>query len=107
MKLPEQLGRQSIVGVGERVYGQPYQTPDGATVVTVSRVRNGLFGRTESPVGVCVIRGDDATFVSAVDANRVPTIAISTALLSAAFVTLAILRRPPWPDLRLTHLDER
>ena len=107
MKLPEPFERQSVAGIGERVYGQPYQTPDGATVVTVSRVRNGLFGRTESPVGVCVLRGDDATWVSAVDANRVPTIAISTGLLAAAFVTLAILRRPPWPDLRPTRLGER
>ena len=98
MKIPALLERYP--SMGERVYGEPYQTADGATVITVARVRTTPFGRTESPIGVCVIRGGHGTFVSALDVNVVPTIAISTGLAAAVITTLALLRRPPWPDLR-------
>lgn len=103
MKLPEILERYptgDVAAIGERVYGAPYQTPDGATIITVGRVRAGAVGVTAAPAGVFVIRGDDAKWVPAVDANRVAVIGVSTGLLAAVITCLAVLRRPPWPDLR-------
>lgn len=84
---------------GGAVYGEPYQTPDGTTVITVSRVRAG----TAAPVGVCVIRGDDARFLPTIDASRVAVIAVSTGLAAAVIGCLALLRRPPWPDLHVNR----
>lgn len=81
---------------GRSVYGEPYQTPDGATVITVSRRRAGLA----SPVGVCVIRGESARFLPTVEPDRVAVLAVSTGLLAAVITCLTLLRRPPWPDLR-------
>lgn len=84
---------------GSTVYGEPHQTPDGATVITVARVRAGMA----SPVGVCVIRGESARFLPTVEPDRVAVIAVSTGLVAAAITALALLRRPPWPDLRATR----
>ena len=76
-----------------RVYGEPYQTPDGATVITVARLGSG------AALGAFVIRGDSAKWVPVVDANRIALIGVTTGLLAAVIGSLAVLRRPPWPDL--------
>ncbi|MEM6105222.1 hypothetical protein AAHS21_03005 [Mycobacterium sp. 050272] len=75
-----------------RVYGQPFQTSDGATVITVER-----------PVGVFVIREGRATWVPAVNANRVALIGVLTGLLAAVIGSLAVLRQPPWPLMTITE----
>ncbi|HEU0192208.1 MAG TPA: hypothetical protein VFR17_13215 [Mycobacterium sp.] len=104
MKLAEVLEQLPADTGGKTVYGEPFQTPDGATVVTVARVRAGRTGRTAgvtaSPVGVFVLRDDQARWVPAVDASRVALIGVATGMLSALIAMLAVLRRPPWPDLR-------
>ncbi|MEZ0354053.1 hypothetical protein [Mycobacterium sp. pR1184] len=75
-----------------RVYGAPFETTDGATVITVER-----------PVGVFVIREGRATWVPAVNANRVALIGVLTGLLAAVIGSLAVLRQPPWPLMTITE----
>lgn len=74
-----------------RVYGEPYQTPDGATVILVAK-----------PRGVFVIRSDRASWVPAVDGNRIALIGVITGLLAAVIGSLAVLRQPPWPRITIT-----
>jgi hypothetical protein len=83
---------------------------DGVTIVPVARVG----GRTKpgaedvdlrlmaKPVGVFVIKDGEASWVPVVDATRIPLMGELIALVSATFATLAMVRRPPWPDLRGT-----
>ncbi len=91
-----------------RVYGEPYQTPDGTTVLTVAKVRGGRSRRRSgeggdgfiaSPMGVFVVRGEQARWVPAIDGNRMALIGVITGLAAAVIGSLAVLRRPPWPDL--------
>lgn len=87
---------------GSTVFGEPHQTADGATVITAARVRVGAEGSsvTVAPLGVLVIRGDRARWVPTVNADRIALVGVLTGLLSAVIAALAVLRRPPWPDLR-------
>lgn len=96
MKLPEALDHLPTNGVAGRVYGEAYCTADGATVIPVAKVRG---GSTAGPLGVFVVRGDKASWVPAVDANRIALLGVLTGLISAVIASLAVLRRPPWPDL--------
>ena len=93
--------------VVRHVYGEPYQTPDGATVITVARVRSkgkrraGIGGEdvTAVPMGVFVVQGEQTRWVAAVDGNQMALVGVLTGLVAAVITSLAILRRPPWPDL--------
>jgi hypothetical protein len=98
MKIPESLDELPTNGTRGRVYGEPYRTGDGGTVITVSKVRAG----SATPVGVFVVHGGTACWVPAVDANRIALIGVITGLISAVIASLAVLRRPPWPDLSAT-----
>jgi hypothetical protein len=89
------------------VYGQPYETTDGATVVPVAKLRGRIKPGAEDtrswlrakPVGVFVIRGDSVRFEPAVDATRIALMGIFVGLVSATLAGIAMVRRPPWPDL--------
>ncbi|WP_328454680.1 hypothetical protein [Amycolatopsis sp. NBC_00438] len=70
------------------VFGDPYETPDGTTVIPVSH-----------PVGVFVIHDGKVTWEAAVDTTRVLLIGAMTGLMAATLGTLAVLRKPPWPDV--------
>lgn len=96
MKFPESLEELPTNGAARRVYSAPYQTADGATVITASRVH----GSAATPLGVFVVSGGRACWVPAVDANRIALLGVLTGLVAALFGSLAVLRRPPWPDLR-------
>lgn len=93
-----------------QVYGQPYETVDGATVLPVARVRGRLKPGTQDahvrlaakPVGVFVIKDGEASWVPAVDSTRIALLGELIGLVSATLATLAMVRRPPWPDLRGT-----
>lgn len=74
----------------DRGYGEPYQTPDGTTVIVVGK-----------PPGVFTIRDGQARWTPAVDTGRVAL----TGLLAAVIGSLAVLRQPPWP--RITIRDYR
>jgi hypothetical protein len=95
MKIPESLEDLPTNGTRGRVYGEPYRMADGGTVITVAKVRAG----TSTPVGVFVVHDGTARWVPAVDANRVALIGVMTGLLCGVIASVAVLRRPPWPDL--------
>ncbi|SEM36321.1 hypothetical protein [Rhodococcus maanshanensis] len=87
---------------GLRVYGEPYETANGATIITVARIggrRMGTSGAVAVPVGVFVIHDGEVAWKPAVDETRIALMALSIGLASAVLATLAVLRRPPWPDL--------
>ena len=56
MNSPESVGQLPTNGTRGRVYGEPYRTADGETVITVSKVRDG----TATPMGVFVVHGGTA-----------------------------------------------
>ncbi|OBJ00029.1 hypothetical protein [Mycobacterium sp. 1465703.0] len=87
----DQLAADPAAGRG---YGEPYQTPDGTTVIVVAK-----------PPGVFAIRNGQATWTPAVDTGRVALIGVITGLLAAVIGSLAVLRQPPWP--RITIRDYR
>ncbi|WAC91196.1 hypothetical protein [Mycobacterium sp. Aquia_213] len=92
MKYSDVLEQLPIDGDGRRIYGEPFETSDGATVI-----------RVEKPVGIFVIRAGKGTWVPAVDANRVALIGVLTGLLAAVIGSLAVLRQPPWPLMTITE----
>lgn len=82
-------------GPGSSPYGEPYQTPDGATVITVART-----GRAGArPLGVIVIKDGTASWVPTLDSSHIAYLGVLTGLVAATLSTAAVLRRPPWPDL--------
>lgn len=91
MKYSDLLAQLPTNGSGHRVYGEPYQTPDGSTVILVTKP-NGLF----------VIRAGEASWVPAVDKNRIALIGVLTGLLAGVLGSLAVLRQPPWPRMTIT-----
>ncbi|MEV4123458.1 hypothetical protein [Nocardia sp. NPDC049707] len=78
-------------------YGQPYETSDGTTVITVTRT-SGLL-RSARPVGAFVVHDGEVSWTPAVDATQIALMGELIGLLAAVIATLAVLRRPPWPDL--------
>ncbi|MGZ6778971.1 MAG: hypothetical protein ACXVGO_08270 [Mycobacterium sp.] len=110
MKLRDALDSIVPDAAAAQVYGQPYETVDGVTVVPVAKVR----GRTKpgtpdadlrltaKPVGVFVINNGVATWVPAVDSTRIALMGELIGLVAATFASLAMVRRPPWPDLHGT-----
>jgi hypothetical protein len=78
-----------------RVFGEAYETADGATVIPVTTVR----GASPTPAGVFVVKDGRASWVPAVDAGRIAMMGILVGLVSAALAGVAMVRRPPWPDL--------
>ena len=57
---------------------------------------------TAKPVGVFVIKDGEATWVPALDSTRIALMGELIGLVAATFATLAMVRRPPWPDLHGT-----
>ncbi len=92
MKYSDVLNQLPTDRDARRVYGEPYETADGVTVIPVAR-----------PLGVFVISEGKATWVPAVDANRVALIGVLTGLLAAVIGSLAVLRQPPWPRMTFTE----
>ena len=85
--------RQAIAAVqtdpdAPSVFGQQHQTPDGAIVIPVSR-----------PVGVFVIKDGKPRWSPAADGTRIALAGILVGLVSATLAGIAMVRRPPWPDL--------
>lgn len=70
------------------VFGQHYQTPDGAIVIPVTK-----------PVGVFVIKDGKPRWSPAADGTRIALMGILVGLVSATLAGIAMVRRPPWPDL--------
>ncbi|MEV0077293.1 hypothetical protein AB0H58_12860 [Nocardia neocaledoniensis] len=89
---------EQVVTTPPPVFGEPLETADGSTVITVAR--GGGFGRPARPVGIFVVHGGRADWIPTVDANRIAQLGEWIGLLTGVIAALAILRRPPWPDLR-------
>ena len=70
------------------VFGQQYETPDGATVIAVSK-----------PVGVFVVKDGKPTWAPATDDTRIALMGILVGLIATLLAGVAMVRRPPWPDL--------
>jgi hypothetical protein len=97
----------NLPDVQSYVYGQPQQTSDGSTVITVTKVRSRGGSVSASPVGVFVIHNGKPAWTPAVDASRVAWIGVLTGLVAAAFATAAMIKRPPWPDIAITVTENR
>ncbi|HEX4359190.1 MAG TPA: hypothetical protein VH141_16795 [Pseudonocardia sp.] len=98
MTVRARLAQVSAGAVGSRVFGEPFETPEGTTVIPVFRVSD-RFGRTATPVGVFAIHDGEVTWRAAVDETRLALVAELIGLAAAVLGTLAVVRRPPWPDL--------
>lgn len=94
MKPSDVLDQLAADPAAGRAYGEPYQTPDGTTVIVVGK-----------PLGVFAIRNGRASWTPAVDGNRIALIGVVTGLVAAVIGSLAVLRQPPWP--RITIRDYR
>jgi len=70
------------------VFGQLYETPDGATVIPVSK-----------PVGVFVVKDGKPIWSPATDDTRIALMGILVGLIATLLAGIAMVRRPPWPDL--------
>jgi hypothetical protein len=117
MKVTDFLDRVPADFAAGRVYGAPFETAGGATVIPVAKIRAGdsrkrqaedalgrdALGFTGTPVGLFVIHGGEVLWKPAIDENRIALLAVITGLASAVIATLAVLRRPPWPDVRLSR----
>ncbi|MEV6427700.1 hypothetical protein [Nocardia sp. NPDC051463] len=82
---------------GSLVYGAPYETAEGATVITVARI-GGILRPTARPVGVFAIHDRKTSWTPAVDGTRIAMLGELIGLL---------LRRPPWPDPSRGALRDR
>jgi hypothetical protein len=109
MKLRDALDSIVPDPAAAHVYGQPYQLEDGVTVVPVAKVRGRTKGATDTdlrlaanPVGVFVVKKGEAAWVPAVDSTRIALMGELIGLVAATLATLAMVRRPPWPDLHGT-----
>ncbi|MFI5777432.1 hypothetical protein [Nocardia sp. NPDC051570] len=83
------------------IYGAPHETADGATVITVAR-SGGWLRPGPRALGIFVVHGENVSWTPAMDAERIAFVGVLTGLLAAVIATLAVLRRPPWPDMHGT-----
>ena len=89
------------------VFGEVYQTADGVTIIPVTNVRgaakpgsnDGRSGLSAKPAGVYAIKDGKVSWVPAVDAGRIAMMGILVGLVASALAGVAMIRRPPWPDL--------
>jgi hypothetical protein len=111
MKLREALDSIVADPAAAQVYGQPYRLDDGVTIVPVAKVGGRMKkpGATDNevrmsakPVGVFVVKNGEAAWVPALDSTRIALMGELIGLVAATFATLAMVRRPPWPDLHGT-----
>ena len=79
------------------VFGEPYEASNGTVIITVSRKSWG--SRTECPVGIYTVSAEGTTWSPAVDVSRTMLIGVCTGFVAAAISTVAVLRRPPWPEM--------
>jgi hypothetical protein len=77
-----------------RVFGKVYETADGTTVIPVTKGREPV-----RPAGVFVVKDGTASWMPAVDGERIAMMGILVGLVAAALAGVAMVRRPPWPDL--------
>lgn len=87
-----------------RVFGDPYERPDGSTVIPVSRICGGSRPKTV-PLGVFVIHDGKASWTPAVDGSRLAMGGLLVGLTATVLSGIAMVRRPPWPDIIIRRRD--
>ncbi|WP_216901360.1 hypothetical protein [Nocardia alni] len=88
------------------VFGTPYQTPDGATIITVARP-GGRFRPGLRPLGIVVVQGRDSKWIATKDESLLAFVGVLTGLVAATLSTVAVVRRPPWPDTHISLTGDR
>jgi hypothetical protein len=73
------------------VFGEPHETGDGTTVITVVR--------GSRAVGVFAVRDGAAHWEPAEDDTLIALFGIAVGLAATILSLAAVIRRPPWPDL--------
>ena len=81
-------------GEAAHVFGKVYETADGTTIVPVTTGRE-----PAKAAGVFVVKDGEASWIPAVDTNRIAIMGIVVGLVATALAGVAMVRRPPWPDL--------
>lgn len=94
----------------KRVYGDPYQSDNGVTVIPAASLRGGFgggegegsgdtpagrgggMGISARPIGVYQIKGDQVTWVPAVDVSRIVVMG-QVVVIVAMLVLRSVLRR--------------
>ncbi|WP_409466860.1 hypothetical protein [Amycolatopsis sp. GA6-003] len=79
------------------VFGEPFETSHGTVLITVTR--QGRRGGPGRAIGLYSITEDGVTWTPAVDQGRIALIGVCTGFVAAALATLAVVHRPPWPNL--------
>lgn len=73
------------------IFGNKYETADGTTIIPVSK-----------PVGVFAVKDGRPIWSPATDGTRVALFGILVGLVATITAGVAMIRRPPWPDLHGT-----
>jgi hypothetical protein len=79
------------------IFSDPYEANNGTVIITVSRP--GWWDGPARPIGIYTVTADHATWTPAMDASRHGLIGVCAGFAAAVISTLAVLRRPPWPDM--------
>ncbi|MCW2686339.1 MAG: hypothetical protein JWR37_1229 [Mycobacterium sp.] len=116
MKIRDAIDQFQADNTAAWVYSEPYQTPDGSMVIAATRIRGRSFGNKHgaddvgssvefraTPVGVFVIRDGNAKWRPATDGTWTALMGEFIGLASAVLALLAVVRRPPWPDVSSGH----
>ncbi|NKY86394.1 hypothetical protein [Nocardia veterana] len=86
------------------IYGDPYRTPEGATVIPVTRP--GGRWRRARPLGVFVVADGKASWHAVTNDTAIALLGITVGLVATALSLTAVVRRPPWPDVTVSvHRD--
>ncbi len=90
--------RQTIGdGMGSgTIFSDPQVLSDGSSVIFVTGTT--WWGSTRA-IGMYTVAGSDTTWTPAMDSSRATLIGVCTGLIAATLGTIAVLRRPPWPDM--------
>ena len=67
-------------------------------MIPVTRTSRG--GDGAGAVGVFVVHGNKVVWSPAIDAERIALVGVLTGFVAAVLGCVAVIRRPPWPDLR-------
>ncbi|MEV5651532.1 hypothetical protein AB0L57_25055 [Nocardia sp. NPDC052254] len=98
MTVREQFDLPAVAG-DSAVYGTPYRTSEGVTVIPVTRPAGRL--RRERALGVFAIGDGKATWHAVTDDTAIALLGIFVGLVATTLSLVAVIKRPPWPDIHI------